>query len=107
MAVLTAPKINVNDIQNNLEGICMCGRIYSDQKCPIYDGKYIHDDRRRGFSVRLTRSNSQQAAFVFSLEEKHGGGFHFIKGLKDFLTALGGKLTREHMIQGIIGLIIL
>ena len=29
-------------------GICMRGRIYTDQKCPICGGNYFHDDRRRG-----------------------------------------------------------
>ena len=34
--------------ENISGGICMRGRIYTDQKCPVCGGNFNHDDRRRG-----------------------------------------------------------
>ena len=37
-----------NTLASKNGGICMRGRIYSDEKCRLCGGSFIHDERRRG-----------------------------------------------------------
>ena len=47
--MLTTLQTHANGIVNLQQGgLCMRGRIYSDQRCPICGGNFVHDDRRRG-----------------------------------------------------------
>jgi integrase len=46
--MLTSRKLHDNPVAHHKGELCMRGRIYSDQKCPICDGTFIHDDHRRG-----------------------------------------------------------
>ncbi len=46
--MLNDPQIHGTALAQTKEGICMRGRIYSDQKCQICGSNYIHDDRRSG-----------------------------------------------------------
>jgi integrase len=86
--MLTAQKINDNHIQNNLEGICMRGRIYSDQKCPICGGKFIHDDRRCGLFCENHPEQQATGRFRVQFGRKTRRRFSVYKEAERFLDGL-------------------
>lgn len=64
--MLTAAHIHDNQNANLPGGLCMRGRIYTDQKCPICGGKFIHDDRRNG--LYCERHPEQKATGRFRVQ---------------------------------------
>ena len=45
-------------------GLCMRGRIYSEEKCPICAGKFIYDERRRGLFCADHPNQSATSKFI-------------------------------------------
>jgi hypothetical protein len=83
--MLTTAHRHANQIQSYPGGLCMRGRIYSDQKCPICGGQLIHDDRRRGlFCENHPQINKPTAGSVSSSGERPVGASIFIGRLKGF-----------------------
>ena len=57
-------------------GICMRGRIFSDQKCPICGAIFVHDERRRG--LFCPKHCNQQATGGFRVQFGRGTRKRFI-----------------------------
>ena len=64
--MLHLPHIHGIFASKNLGVLCMRGRIFSDQKCPICDGNFQHDERRRG--LFCPRHPKQEATGRFRVQ---------------------------------------
>jgi hypothetical protein len=86
--MLTTHKINVTLKSIKLEGICMRGRIYSDQNCPIYGGIFIHDDRRRGLFCKNHPDQQATGRFRVQFGRKTRRRFSVYNEAERFLDGL-------------------
>ena len=84
-------------------GICMHGRIFPDQKCPVCGGSFEHETAGGASFARITRTNKQQAVFESSSVGRLGNGF-LISGRRNaFSMGFDGKWTRGPMIPETTG----
>ena len=101
--MLTNPLTHGNCIVNLQGGLCMRGRIYSDQRCHICGANFAHDDRRRGLFCRIIPTNRQPDASGSISAGEPRSGFQTIGKRKGSLTALGGKSIKGPMTPGTTG----
>jgi integrase len=80
--------IHDTDIQIQGGGICMRGRIFSDQKCPICGGIFEHDDRRRGLFCKDHPNQQATGRFRVQFGRKTRKRFSVFREAERFLDGL-------------------
>lgn len=68
--------------------LCMRGRIYSDQKCPLCGGTYQHDDRRRGLYCKNHPDQQAIKRFTVKFGRKIQKRFNNFQSAERFLDGL-------------------
>jgi integrase len=86
--MLTALEKNGTAIQYKSEDICMRGRIFSDQKCPICGGTFEHDDRRRGLFCPDHPEQTATGRFRVQFGRKTRKRFSIYREAERFLDGL-------------------
>jgi hypothetical protein len=66
----------------------MRGRIYSDQKCPICGGQFIHDDRRRGLFCEIHPDQQANGRFRVQFGRKTRRRFNNYREAERLLDGL-------------------
>lgn len=86
--MLTALRIHDKFNLENLGGICMRGRIYTDQRCSICGDKFHHDDRRRGLFCLRHPDQKATGRFRVQFGRNTRRRFSFYPDAERFLDGL-------------------
>jgi hypothetical protein len=69
-------------------GVCMKGRIYSMQKCPVCDGIFYHDENRGGLFCKKHQEIAASSRFVVRFGRSITKRFSDYHEAERFLTGL-------------------
>jgi hypothetical protein len=92
--MLTAGYAGAKIPQKHNEGICMRGRIFTDQKCPLCGGNFVHDGHRGG--LFCPKHPDQRATGRFRVQFGRGTRkrFSVYREAERFLTGLRWEIDQ-------------
>jgi len=88
MQISTENIIHINRIKKTLEGICMRGRIYSDQRCAVCGGKFMADEYRGGLFCKKHPEQVATGAFRVQFGRQTRRRFTVYEEAQRFLDGL-------------------
>ena len=92
--MLTAGYAGAKIPPKNFEGICMRGRIFTDQKCPLCGGNFVHDGHRGGLFCLKHPDQQATGRFRVQFGRDTRKRFSVYREAERFLTGLRWEIDQ-------------